>query len=216
MHSNVYLWNIVFQKYQNYGNRIMKLNRDFYLRTDVVQIAKDLIGKVIYTNFDNNLSAGIISETEAYAGIEDRASHAFNNRRTKRTEVMFGNGGYSYVYLCYGVHSLFNFVTNQIDIPHAVLLRGIIPFSGLDVMKKRTNKNPGNKGFSDGPGKVTNALGINLAHNKLDLLKNTIWVEDQGINISEKDILPGPRIGVQYAGEDAKLAYRFLLKESLL
>jgi len=192
----------------------MKLQRDFYLRDDVVSIARDLIGKIIYTRFDNMLTGGIITETEAYAGIVDQASHAYNNRRTNRTEVMYYQGGVSYVYLCYGVHYLFNFVTNQKEIPHAVLLRGISPFTGLKVMEQRTGKKSGDKNFSDGPGKLTKALGININHNNLDLLGDTIWVEDRGINIKVNDIYVGPRIGVQYAGKDAKLLYRFLSKTS--
>lgn len=188
----------------------MKLQRDFYLRDDVVEIARDLIGKVIYTNFDNQLIAGIISETEAYAGAIDKASHAYDNRLTNRTEVMFGQGGISYVYLCYGVHYLFNFVTNRSDIPHAVLLRGILPYEGIETMKKRRRNIISGKGFSDGPGKATKALGINMNHNKIDLLGDSIWVEDKGIEINNNEIQVGSRIGVQYAGEDAKLPYRFL------
>ncbi len=167
---------------------------------------------MIYTQFDNKLTAGFISETEAYAGAIDKASHAYNNRRTNRTDVMFGQGGISYVYLCYGVHYLFNFVTNRNDIPHAVLLRGIIPYEGFEIMKQRTGKNKPGRGFSDGPGKVTKALGINIQHNKLDLLGNSIWVEDKGIVIKKNEIHIGSRIGVQYAGADAKLPYRFLYK----
>ena len=105
----------------------MKLKREFYLREDVVQIAKELLGKVLFTNIGGKITAGIITETEAYAGITDRASHAYNNRRTARTEVMYAVGGTSYVYLCYGIHHLFNVVTNKKDIPHAVLIRAIKP-----------------------------------------------------------------------------------------
>lgn len=188
----------------------MKLQREFYLQNDVVGIARDLIGKVIYTNIENKLTAGIITETEAYAGVNDKASHAYNNCRTKRTEVMYGLGGYTYVYLCYGVHYLLNFVTNQIDIPHAVLLRGIIPLEGLAIMEHRTGKKIGSKGISNGPGKASKALGINLNHNKLDLIGGDIWIADNGVLIDDKDIIRAPRIGVQYAEEDAKLPYRFL------
>lgn len=188
----------------------MKLQRDFFLRDDVVSVAHDLIGKVIYTEIDNQLTAGIITETEAYAGAIDKASHAYNNNRTNRTEVMFGQGGFSYVYLCYGVHHLFNFVTNKKGIPHAVLLRGIKPLQGLEIMEQRTGKKSSHKGFSDGPGKLSRALGINMNHNKLDLIKSNIWVEDKEIKINKKNIVVGPRIGVQYADEDAKLPYRFL------
>jgi DNA-3-methyladenine glycosylase len=194
----------------------MKLQKDFYLRSDVVEIARDLIGKVIYTQIDNQLTAGIITETEAYAGVHDKASHAYNNRRTNRTEVMYREGGVSYIYLCYGVHYLFNFVTNHKDIPHAVLLRGIVPYTGLDIMKNRTGKTSTGKGLTDGPGKVTKALGLHIKHNGLDLSGNTVWVTNEGIKTNVAGIKVSPRIGVQYAGEDAKLPYRFLYTGELL
>ncbi len=101
----------------------MKLNQEFYIRTSVTQIAKELLGKFICTYIDNKLTAGIITETEAYAGIIDRASHAYNNRRTARTEVMYATGGVAYVYLCYGVHHLFNIVTNQKDVPRCSVIK---------------------------------------------------------------------------------------------
>ena len=189
----------------------MKLDQSFYKRPDVVQIAKDLIGKVIYTSFDGIITGGIITETEAYEGITDKASHAYNDRRTNRTEIMYGNGGFAYVYLCYGVHHLFNFVTNQQGIPHAVLLRGIYPFKGIPTMEKRVNKNVSQKGFSDGPGKLSKALAIKTNHTGLDLSGDKIWVEDNGISILKKEIIITPRIGVDYAGEDAALPYRFLI-----
>ena len=104
-----------------------KLKKDFYLQEDVMAISKQLLGKYLFTNINNRVTAGIITETEAYAGITDKASHAYNNRRTKRTEVMFAAGGVCYVYLCYGIHHLFNIVTNQKDVPHAILIRAITP-----------------------------------------------------------------------------------------
>ena len=189
----------------------MKLDQSFYKRPDVVQIAKDLIGKVIYTSFDGIITGGIITETEAYEGITDKASHAYNDRRTNRTEIMYGDGGFAYVYLCYGVHHLFNFVTNQQGIPHAVLLRGIYPIEGIPTMEKRINKKASQKGFSDGPGKLSKALAIKTNHTGLDLSGDKIWVEDNGISILKKEIIITPRIGVDYAGEDAALPYRFLI-----
>jgi len=189
----------------------MKLNRSFYTRSSVTQIAKELLGKVIYTQFDGVLTGGIITETEAYEGITDKASHAYNDRRTSRTEIMYSEGGLAYVYLCYGVHHLFNFVTNQKGVPHAVLLRSIYPIEGIPAMEKRTNKKFSDKGFSDGPGKLSKALAINTKHTGQDLTAHSIWVEDRGIAIDEADILLTPRIGVDYAGEDATLLYRFLI-----
>jgi DNA-3-methyladenine glycosylase len=109
------------------------LPSEFYIRTDVVQVARDLLGKVLYTSFNHEITAGIIIETEAYAGVTDKASHAYNNRRTARTEIMYRTGGTAYVYLCYGIHSLFNIVTSVEDNPHAVLIRGIEPLHGIEL-----------------------------------------------------------------------------------
>jgi len=189
----------------------MKLDQAFYTRSSVTKIAKELLGKIIYTRFGGILTGGIITETEAYKGATDKASHAYNNRKTERTEIMYSTGGVAYIYLCYGVHHLFNFVTNQKGIPHAILLRGIYPIEGILSMEKRTNKKFTQKGFSDGPGKLSKALAIKTHHTGLDLTGNTIWVEDKGISIKEEDIVVTPRIGVDYAGEDTALLYRFLM-----
>jgi DNA-3-methyladenine glycosylase len=186
----------------------MKIGREFYLREDVVQVAKDLLGKYIITRFNGLMRGGIICETEAYEGVTDRASHAFGGRRTGRTEVMFGEGGIAYVYLCYGIHSLFNIVTNKQDIPHAVLIRGIIPVTGQDLLQTwdREEVIPGV--YCSGPGKVSKLLGIHYSHTGTDLTGNEIWLEDRGLVVTG-EIIAGPRIGVEYAGEDALLPYRF-------
>jgi DNA-3-methyladenine glycosylase len=194
----------------------MKIEQDFYIRTSVTQIARELLGKYIFTFFDNHLTTGIITETEAYEGITDKASHAYNNRRTARTEVMFASGGVAYIYLCYGVHHLFNVVTNQKDVPHAVLLRGIYPIAGIDIMEFRAGKNFNDKNFSDGPGKASKVLGIRVNQSGESLLGNRIWIEDRGVQINKNDYTLGPRIGVMYAGKDALLPYRFLLKNEAL
>jgi len=190
----------------------MKIVRGFYEREDVVQIAKDLIGRYIFTHFDGGITAGIIIETEAYEGVTDRASHAFGGRRTARTEVMFADGGIAYVYLCYGIHSLFNIVTNRQDVPHAVLIRGIYPAEGLDIMKRRTLTPDLGPGSGSGPGKVSKLLGIHYSHSGIDLSGDKIWLEDRGLNL-HGEILTGTRIGVQYAGPDALLPYRFWVPE---
>ncbi len=189
-----------------------KLNKDFYLRTDVVQISKDLLGKYLFTKIDNKITAGIITETEAYAGITDKASHAYNNRRTARTEIMFAKGGISYVYLCYGIHHLFNVVTNVKDVPHAVLIRAVKPIEGIETILKRRNTKEIHSRISGGPGTVSQALGIKTIHTGVDLTGTKIWIEDKGIKVNERDIIKGTRIGVDYAGEDAKLPYRFIVK----
>ncbi len=185
-----------------------------------MEISKDLLGKYLFTKINGKLTAGIITETEAYAGEIDKASHAYNNRRTNRTEIMFADGGVSYVYLCYGIHHLFNVVTNYKNVPHAVLVRAIKPVTGLKTILERRNIEPtkenikliesGKKKIAGGPGTVTQALGILTKHSGLDLTGNIIWIEDKGIKINKKDIIAGPRIGVDYAGDDAKLPYRFI------
>jgi DNA-3-methyladenine glycosylase len=199
------------------------LPRSFYTRTDVVQIARDLLGKEIFTRIGGITTSGIICETEAYAGATDRASHAYGNRRTQRTEIMYAEGGTAYIYLCYGIHSLLNVVTNSRDIPHAVLIRGIMPFSGIETMLKRAGKEKGFKAFGIGPGNVSKILGIHYSLSGSDLVNKTenlnepsIWIEDNGIIISPGMIESAPRIGVDYAGEDALRPYRFMVKKGVL
>lgn len=189
----------------------MKLTRRFYLREDVVEISRDLLGKYLFTNFNGELTGGIIIETEAYNGIVDRASHAYNNRRTDRTEIMFGEGGVAYVYLCYGIHSLFNVVTNKKNIPHAVLIRSIQPTHGIELMMKRRNKKTLDKSLTNGPGTVAKALGIHYSKSSTSLLGNEIWIENRNLKVKKEQVEISKRIGVDYAGEDAHLPYRFVL-----
>jgi len=191
-----------------------KLDTVFYNRADVVKIAKELIGKVLVTQFGEAITSGRIVETEAYTGAIDRASHAFGNRRTNRTEVMFKTGGTAYVYLCYGIHHLFNVVTNQQNIPHAVLIRAIDPIEGINSMLTRTGKKSADYTLTKGPGNVSKALGINTGHTGYSLLQNEIFIASDGFVPNKKDIIATPRIGVDYAGEDAKLPYRFILKDN--
>jgi DNA-3-methyladenine glycosylase len=187
----------------------MKLRRDFYLRDDVVEISSDLLGKVLCTRMNGNLTKLIITETEAYAGVSDRASHAYGNRRTRRTEPMFAEGGTAYVYLCYGIHHLFNVVTNKSDVPHAILIRAGVPMSGTEIMLQRRNKAEEDKTLLAGPGSLAQALGITTEHTGLSLTGGRIWIEDHGIEIEEGSVTVGPRVGVDYAGDDARRPYRF-------
>ena len=194
------------------------LLRSYYLNSDVVYLAKDLLGKYLVTQFDGKLTSGMIVETEAYEGITDRASHAYGNRRTARTEIMYNIGGTAYIYLCYGVHSLFNIVTNEEGNPHAILIRGIIPSEGIDIMLQRTGKPSLTKKFGIGPGNVSKALGIHYSRTGLDLTKkplkkndNGIWLEDRGFTVEPEKVIVTTRIGVQYSGEDATRPYRFVL-----
>jgi DNA-3-methyladenine glycosylase len=197
----------------------MELPLSFYRQTDVVTIARDLLGKSLFTAYNGVITGGIITETEAYAGITDKASHAFGNRFTERTQIMYREGGFVYVYLCYGIHSLFNIVTNNEGIPHAVLIRGIRPTVGLEVMLERRGIKHADRDFCKGPGKVSKALGIHYSHTGILLSKTAvndngmkIWVEDNQRIVKEDEIIISPRIGVDYAGEDALLPYRFELK----
>jgi DNA-3-methyladenine glycosylase len=190
------------------------LPREFYTRTDVVKIARELLGKVLYTSEGNFISSGIITETEAYEGVTDKASHAYNNRRTARTEIMYMNGGHAYVYLCYGIHALFNIVTSVESDPHAVLVRTVEPVSGIESMKLRTGKSVINSKTATGPGNVSKLLGIKVAHSGVDLCPvsgavSEIWIQDDKINVPDDEIKISARIGIDYAAEDALLPYRF-------
>jgi DNA-3-methyladenine glycosylase len=153
----------------------------------------------------------MIIETEAYCGVEDKASHAYGNRRTKRTETMFSEGGIAYVYLCYGLHHLFNIVANKKDIPHAVLIRAIRPEIGIDTMLKRRHKECLIPSLTNGPGSLCQALGITRIHDGIELDSHHIWLEDRGIIIPPEAIQESPRIGVEYAQEDALKPWRFYL-----
>lgn len=193
-----------------------KLSRDFYLRNNVVEISRELIGKFLVTRINGKLTSGMIVETEAYNGAVDKASHAYNFRRTKRNEVMYGKGGMSYVYLCYGIHHLFNIVTNKEEVPHAVLIRAALPKEGIDTVLKRRGQKSINKKVADGPGTLSQALGIKTTHSGISLSDDIIWVEDRNVNFKKQDIKAGPRIGVEYAGKDALLPYRFRVTETVL
>lgn len=191
-----------------------KLGISFYERDNVVQIARELPGKFLMTKIDGIITGGMITEVEAYEGVTDRASHAFNNRKTARTEVMYATGGTAYVYLCYGIHHLFNVVTNRSGIPHAILIRAIEPTVGIGTMMKRRKKRLLDFTLTSGPGALSEALGIQTQHTGKSLLTGNIWLEDRGIEITQAMITKTTRIGVDYAGTDALLPYRFYIKEN--
>ncbi len=190
----------------------MKLPRDFYLRDDVVEISRDLLGMVLCTKLNRHTTKAIITETEAYAGVGDKASHAYRGRRTKRTEPIFGEGGAAYVYLCYGIHHLFNVVTNEAETPHAVLIRAATPLEGAALMQNRRNKREIDKTLLAGPGSVAQALGITTELTGVSLLGNKIWIEEQVPAVGPIKIEIGPRIGIDYAQEDVSRPYRFVLQ----
>lgn len=184
---------------------MQKLGADFYLREEVDLIARELLGKVLVVSSGKQKHAARIVETEAYAGVTDAASHAYKNRRTERTETMYLKGGAAYVYLCYGMHYLFNVVTNQKGIPHAVLIRAVEPLFTVPASAKKTKRLPGS-----GPALVTKMMGINLSHDRISLLKNEVFIADDGYTPSS--IAVSPRIGVDYAGNAAKWLYRFFIE----
>lgn len=192
----------------------MKLPRSFYLHTDVVLLARRLLGKVLVTHLDGVRTAGIITETEAYAGEQDSASHAYCGRRTPRNEVMYARGGTAYVYINYGMHHLFNVVTNREGIPHAVLIRSIEPLEGIPVMLQRRGKSVLTPALTSGPGSAARALGITKALNGADLLDHQVWIEDRGLRITAARIGTSPRIGIDNCGKDRWLPYRFFLLDS--
>lgn len=191
-----------------------KLPRSFYEQDDVRKIAKSLLGKTLVTQFNTLRTSGIIVETEAYAGVNDKASHASNGRRTARTEIMYAHGGVAYVYLCYGIHHLFNVVTNQKDVPHAVLVRALQPVDGIPEMLWRCGKPKLDYTLTAGPGSLTKALGISTQHTGEDLSGDLIWIEEGPEKVRPSDIIAGTRVGVAYAMEDAYLPYRFSLKNN--
>ena len=199
------------------------LPRTFYLRPDVVQISRELLGKRLFTclplapsgrggNRRRILTGGTIVETEAYAGPEDGASHAHNNRRTPRTDIMFHAGGVAYVYLCYGMHALFNIVTNVEGIPHAILVRALEPTHGLEAMRQRRGKARVDRTLTAGPGCLARAMGITPRHSAESLAGPRIWLEDQPMALAPRHIQAGPRVGVAYAGAHARRPWRFRIR----
>ena len=194
----------------------MKLPLSFYQRNDVVQISKELIGKVLITEINGFKCSGRIVETEAYQGPEDRGSHAFGNRLTPRTENMFKDGGITYVYQCYGIHYLLNVVTSVSNSPHAILLRGLEPIDGIETMLfRRKMKNP-IPALTAGPGVLAQAMGIDKSHNGISLLGDKIWIEEP-INetVCYDDIVSSKRVGMNFEGPWHSIPWRFRLKNNL-
>jgi len=191
---------------------VKRLDKSFYLRDDVVSISKELLGKYVFTRFDGVLTGGMIVETEAYNGRTDKACHAFL-KRTKRTEILYNEGGEAYIYLCYGIHHMLNIVTNEEGLADAILIRAIEPTEGIETMIQRRG---GDKGFklTAGPGSLGQALGIHKDMTGTSLLGDEIWIEQ---DVSEKSVFEievDRRVGVDYAGEDALHPWRFYIKDN--
>lgn len=190
----------------------MRLKREFYTR-DTITVAKELLGKIIVKKRDDGeIFSGRIVEVEAYLGIKDKASHSYNDRRTKRTEIMYKEGGYSYVFLIYGMYQCFNVTTSYEGNPEAVLIRGIEPLINKEKMfeERKVKKE---KDISNGPGKLTKALGITKLDNGKDLVEGSnLWLEDDGYKV--KEIIETTRIGIDYAEEDSLKPWRFYIKDN--
>lgn len=193
-----------------------RLPRSFYTRHDVVQISKELLGKVLVTSLDGVLTAGKIVETEAYRAPDDKACHAWNNRKTNRTKIMFEEGGRAYIYICYGMHHLFNVVTAAEGNAHAVLIRAIEPLDGIEHMLRRRNFSRLKPQLSAGPGVVSSALGLRSHLTGTDMLhpESPVWIEDRGIFVPDDDIVQTIRVGVESAGESALWEWRFYVNSS--
>lgn len=193
-----------------------RLARSFYTRTDVVQLSRELLGKYLVTHFDQVLTSGKIVETEAYRAPDDKACHAWMNRRTNRTEIMFAEGGMAYVYLCYGIHHMFNVVTAHEDMAHAILIRAVEPADHPAIMLQRRGMEKVQRRLTAGPGILSQALGIKTQHSGLDLTAadSPIWIEDRGVIVNDASIVASPRVGIAYAEECIDWPWRFRLKDS--
>jgi len=194
-----------------------KLAVEFYDREDVVAIARELIGKIIVTKFDGLTTSGRIVETEAYVGLTDRASHSYGGKRTARNEHMYAASGTAYVYICYGMHHLFNVVTNKKNVPDAVLIRGVEPVKGIDIMLQRTGKQKPDSSLTKGPGNVGKALGITKNNSGLNLTGNKLFIVEDDLSYeyhaSRALVASSSRIGIEGAGPAAVLLpYRFYVK----
>lgn len=192
--------------------RPKKLDHSFYDRENVVRIARELLGKILVTHLDGVRTSGRIVETEAYNGVIDRASHAFGGRRTNRSEHIYGGPGTVYIYIIYGIHYLFNVITNKKDVPHGVLIRALEPIEGIDYMLKRIRKPEADYTITKGPGNLTRAMGLSKMQNGSNLYSKEIFIEDDGLRYKKNEILATRRIGVDSAGKDAELLYRFIVK----
>ncbi|NGX58332.1 MAG: putative 3-methyladenine DNA glycosylase [Chlamydiae bacterium] len=190
-----------------------KLPLSYFQNEDTLFLSKDLLGKFLMTELnDHGVTGGMIVETEAYMAPDDKASHAYNHRRTDRTEMMYQSGGVAYVYLCYGMHHLFNIITHKLDTPHAILIRALEPTDGIDAMLKRCQKSKKSPRLTSGPALLTKALGIKNTHTGVNLTEDQIWIEDRGMTIPDDQIVRSPRVGIDYAEEYATEHWRFTIK----
>jgi DNA-3-methyladenine glycosylase len=191
-----------------------KLPRSYYMSDEVTHLAKDLLGKYLVTNIHGHRCSGKIVETEAYRGPDDRACHAYNNRKTPRTEVIYEPGGVAYIYICYGMHHLMNVVTGPEDRAHAILIRALEPAEGAGIMAGRRQLAVSDYRLTKGPGALSLALGLTNTLSGTSLYKpsSPVWIEDRGMSVRSGEICSGPRIGVESAGEAALWPWRYFIK----
>ena len=189
-----------------------KLPLSFYQRNDVVQIAKELLGKIVVSSINGKITSGRIVETEAYVAFTDKASHSFAGKRTNRNEHMYAAAGTAYVYICYGMHQMLNVVTNKKGIPDAVLIRALEPLDGINVMLNRTGKKIIDNTLTRGPGNLAKALGISKTHSGAMLTGDDILIGADDFVLEENQIGSSRRIGIESAGKDALLPYRFYIR----
>lgn len=189
----------------------MILPVDFYLNEDVVQTAQNLLGKYLFTSINNETTGGIIVETEAYMGPEDRGSHAHNNRRTPRNEMMYAAGGVIYMYICYGIHDMLNIVTGLTHMPHAILIRAVEPTVGLEIMRDRRMVYGNDRQLCKGPGALAKALGLSKVHNGISLQGDIIWIEDKELTFNHDQITASARVGMNFEGPYKTIPWRFFI-----
>jgi DNA-3-methyladenine glycosylase len=192
----------------------VRLGKAFFTQ-EALEVAPLLLGKFLVSHIGGAKTVGKIVETEAYCGVEDKACHAYNNRRTRRTEVMFQEGGLAYITLCYGLHHMFNVVTGKANSPQAVLIRAIEPIENVSLMLERRSMLPPKKQFTSGPGTLTKALGITTDYHGISLIdSDLIYLEDSNIIIDERNIVASPRVGIDYAEAWKDMPWRFRLRYS--
>ncbi|MEJ7780430.1 MAG: DNA-3-methyladenine glycosylase [Daejeonella sp.] len=189
-----------------------KLPADFYQQNDVIAIARELLGKHVYSQVGGEITGGIIVETEAYRGPDDRGSHAYNNKRTPRNEIMYQAGGVAYMYICYGIHDMLNLVTGSEGMSHAVLIRAVEPQTGLNTMRERRNIFDQDRRLCQGPGALAKALGLTKLHNGYDLQGNVIWLEDRRVSYTDRKVIASARIGMNFDGPYKTMPWRFYVK----
>lgn len=189
-----------------------KLPVDFYQQSDVVSVARQLLGKHVYSLINGNLTGGIIIETEAYCGPDDRGSHAFNNKRTPRNEMMYRAGGVAYMYICYGIHDMLNIVTGTDGMSHAALIRAVEPTEGLEIMRIRRGIFDQDRRLCQGPGALAKALGLTKLHNGEDLQGEALWLTDEGTNFDDDQVIASARVGMNFDGPFKTIPWRFYVR----